>query len=107
LRCGHLPITRAALGVSEAPAYPASTRVVANWFPPDSRGSPTGVYTAAAPLAPAIAPPDLTTLMIAFGWRARFITIRVVGIVFSVAWMLLYRGPAPVRLSGKDRVALD
>src|ERR1700742_3230065 len=29
-RYGHLLISRAVLGVSEAPAYPASTRVIAN-----------------------------------------------------------------------------
>jgi sugar phosphate permease len=105
-RYGHLLISRAVLGVSEAPAYPASTRVVANWFPPDSRGSPTGVYTAAATLAPAIAPPVLTTLMIAFGWRAMFITMGAVGIVFSIVWVLMYRDPAHVRLSAEDRAYL-
>jgi sugar phosphate permease len=102
-RYGYLLVSRAVLGVSEAPAYPASTRVIANWFPPQSRGSPTGVYTSAATLAPAIAPPVLTALMLAFGWRMMFIAMGVVGVVFSIVWLLVYRDSSQIELSPEDR----
>jgi sugar phosphate permease len=100
---GQLLWSRAVLGVSEAPAYPSSARVITNWYPVSERGLPTGVYTAASTLAPAIAPPLLTGLMLAFGWRAMFAAMGVLGIVASVIWIAFYRDATQVELSPQDR----
>jgi MFS family permease len=100
---GQLLISRAVLGVSEAPAYPSSARVIANWFPPPDRGVPTGLYTASATLGPALAPPLLTALMLAFGWRMMFVAMGLIGVVASVAWVIFYRDAANAGLGDRDR----
>ncbi len=99
----QLMLSRAALGVTEAPAWPSSARVTGLWYTEKERGLPTGVYTGASTLAPAFAPPILTALMLAFGWRAMFITAGLFGIVIAAVWFLLYRDVADVPMPPEDR----
>jgi sugar phosphate permease len=99
----QLLLTRAALGVSEAPAWPTSARVTGLWYRANERGLPTGVYTGASQLAPALAPPILTALMLAFGWRAMFVFAGVLGVIISIIWMWFYKDVEEADLSADDR----
>jgi sugar phosphate permease len=101
---GQLLWARGVLGVGEAPAYSTAARAVTNWFHISKRGFPTGVYNMAGSLAPAIAPPLLTALMLAFGWRQMFVIMGVVGIIACAIWFALYRDPERLGLS---RTELD
>ncbi|QXI30924.1 MFS transporter [Pseudomonas vanderleydeniana] len=84
-------IGRAVLGVGEAPHYPASAKAVSEWFDKDRRGGATGVFLLAGTVAPAIAPPLLTNLMLAIGWREMFILLGATGVLVGIAWLRLYR----------------
>jgi len=103
------------LGVGEAPQFPAGAKVFSEWYAIHERGRPTGISVASTTIAPALAPPILTALMLAFGWRGMFITMGVLGILASVAWYILYRDRRDVKLepaevdylSGVDRSAHD
>ncbi|MGH6677043.1 MAG: MFS transporter, partial [Xanthobacteraceae bacterium] len=64
---------RVALGIGESPMYVGGTRVCADWFAPKERALPIAVFNSSSALAPAFAPPLLTWLMIAFGWRTMFL----------------------------------
>ncbi|SDR90883.1 MFS transporter [Microlunatus soli] len=90
---GQLVGARVLLGVGEAPTFPANAKIVSQWFPPGRRGVPLGVATAASTVGPAIAPPILTWLLLAHGWRVMFIVIGVIGILVGLVWMILYRSP--------------
>ncbi|HEX4174059.1 MAG TPA: MFS transporter, partial [Acetobacteraceae bacterium] len=68
---------RVALGAAECPAFPAAVRVTSDWFHVKDRGRPTGVYNSGGSIGPFIAPPLLTGLMLAFGWRMMFVTMGV------------------------------
>jgi MFS family permease len=94
---------RVALGVFESPAFPGSVRTVANWFHPKDRGRPTGLYTIGGDLGRIIGTPLLTALMLAFGWRAMFVVMGVVGVIAAGAWVTLYRDPEQARLTDADR----
>ena len=61
------------------------------------RGRPTGVYNSGGSIGPFIAPPLLTGLMLAFGWRTMFITMGLVGVLGALVWFMLYRDPAKRR----------
>ncbi len=89
---------RGVLGAFEAPAYPTSARVTANWFRTEHRGAPTGVFNTGASIGQAIAPPLLTALMLAFGWRQMFIVVGLIGVLFGVAWFIWYRDPERAKL---------
>lgn len=97
---------RVVLGIGEAPQFPTGAKVVSSWFAPRERGFPTGIYNSASTIGPAIAPPILTALMLAFGWRAMFITMGVAGVVGAILWYILYRNPAEAALSGAEQAAL-
>jgi sugar phosphate permease len=60
---------RIGLGVGESPQFPTGARVVSNWFQVKERGFPTGIFNAAPSIGTALAPPILTWLMLAYGWR--------------------------------------
>ncbi|WP_345237782.1 MFS transporter [Saccharopolyspora hordei] len=82
---------RLVLGLGEAPAFPGGAKVVADWFPRESRGLPVGLFNTASTLAPAIAPPLLTWLMLSYGWRTMFVAAGVAGIVLALVWFVVYR----------------
>jgi MFS family permease len=84
---------RIALGAGEATQFPTGIRVVSNWFHVNKRGLPTGIFNSAAFAGTALAPPLLTWIMLAYGWRAMFIAMGVVGLAAALIWVALYRDP--------------
>ena len=90
---GQFVTVRAALGVGESPMFTAGARATVNWFPVKRRGLPLGLFNAASSLGPAVAPPLLTALMLAFGWRPMFVLMGVAGLVVALVWSVLYRDP--------------
>jgi MFS family permease len=99
--------SRVALGLFESPAFPGAVRTVANWFHPRDRGKPTGVYTIGGDVGRIIGTPILTGLMLAFGWRAMFVSMGVIGLLGAVAWFAMYRDPDPTRMDDRDRAYLE
>jgi MFS family permease len=97
---------RIALGATESPAFPGAVRVTSDWFHIKDRGKPTGVYNSGGSIGPAIAPPLLTGLMLAFGWRTMFITMGVAGLLGALVWFKLYRDPAKTTLEPQDEAYL-
>jgi MFS family permease len=99
--------SRIALGAAECPAFPAAVRVTSDWFHVKDRGVPTGLYNSGGSIGPAIAPPLLTGLMLAFGWRTMFVTMGVVGLLGALVWFRLYRTPAATDLTEDDHAYLE
>lgn len=91
-----LPL-RVLLGIGEAPFFPAGVQSIEGWFAKEERGWPTGLMNASTMLGQAIAPPVLTGLMLASGWRSMFALIGGLGILLALAWFPLYRDPERVR----------
>ncbi|NIE75924.1 MFS transporter [Pantoea sp. Ap-967] len=87
----QLLIGRAVLGVGESPHYPASAKAVSEWFDKEKRGGPTGLFLIAGTVAPALAPPLLTFMMLTMGWRGMFIVLGALGIALGCAWLMFYR----------------
>jgi cyanate permease len=54
----------------------------------------------------AIAPPILTSLMLAFGWRRMFMLIGIPGVLLSVAWYAFYRDRKDVHLNDDEKAYL-
>jgi ACS family D-galactonate transporter-like MFS transporter len=84
---------RLGLGVSEAPCFPANSRVVAAWFRDEERAQATAVYTVGEYLGLACFGPALFWIASRFGWRTLFFVVGGIGIVFGIVWWLLYRDP--------------
>ena len=84
---------RLALGVAEAPAYPCNSRVLSTWFPQHERARATGVYAVGQYAGLAFLSPILFWITGEFGWRALFVIVGVLGVIFGVVWYALYREP--------------
>lgn len=95
-------IARVFLGIGEAPQFPASAKVVSEWFALRDRGAPTGLFAAATTLGPGLAPPILTIAMLTLGWRGMFIAMGVVGIAISIGWYAIYRNRNSLSLDTAD-----
>jgi ACS family D-galactonate transporter-like MFS transporter len=94
---GTLVGARLALGVAEAPAYPCNSRILSIWFPQAERARATGVYAVGQYFGLAFLSPVLFWLAGNFGWRALFVIVGIVGIVFGVVWWAAYRDPSQSR----------
>jgi ACS family D-galactonate transporter-like MFS transporter len=84
---------RLALGIAEAPCFPANSRVVATWFPRSERAFATGVYTVGEYIGLAFLSPVLFWLLAHHGWRSLFIVCGAIGLVFVLFWITRYREP--------------
>ena len=91
-------VARIFLGIGEAPQFPAGAKVVSEWYSLRERGRPTGIFITSSTIGPALAPPILTGLLLAFGWRWMFIVMGVMGIAVAVSWYLVYRNRREVTL---------
>jgi sugar phosphate permease len=104
---GYFVLARIALGIGEAPQFPAAARVVSNWFPARARGTPTGVYNSASPLGVALAPLVLAPLIAATSWHWAFFVTGAMGLIAAVVWAALYRDPVRAELTAAERAYLD
>jgi sugar phosphate permease len=99
-------IARAALGLGEAPMFPCAVSVTRAWYPVRRRALVTGVWNCVSTLGPTLAPPVLTALMLAVGWRAMFVILGLAGIAISLVWFLGYRDRSEMALSANELAAL-
>jgi MFS transporter, ACS family, D-galactonate transporter len=90
---GSLLAFRLGLGVSEAPCFPANSRIVGTWFPQGERARATSIYTVGEYLGLALFSPLLFWIMATFGWQAMFVAVGVVGLLFGIVWWFGYREP--------------
>ena len=99
-------VARIFLGIGEAPQFPAGAKVVSEWYSLRERGRPTGIFTTSSTIGPALAPPILTGLLLAFGWRWMFIVMGVMGIAVAIGWYLVYRNRSEVALDSEETIHL-
>jgi sugar phosphate permease len=83
--------TRFVFGLAESGAFPSATRAMQLWFPKQERGIVHGVTHSFSRLAVAIVPFVAVSIMVAFGWRWIFYLFGAAGLVWSLAFCLLYR----------------
>ncbi|MFM6932917.1 MAG: MFS transporter [Novosphingobium sp.] len=84
---------RLALGIAEAPCFPANSRVLSTWFPQQERAKATGVYTVGEYIGLGFLIPVLVWIMAHHGWRSLFYIVGGLGIVFALVFYSLYRDP--------------
>jgi len=82
---------RFVFGLAEAGAFPTATRAMQLWFPKAERGIVHGVTHSFSRFAVAIVPFLAVSIMVAFGWRWIFYLFGAAGLLWSLAFYLLYR----------------
>lgn len=77
-------IGRAIQGVGTAGFVPLSIALIAQWFPPGERGKIMGMWNSIVPLSGLVFPYFSGLLIDAYGWRAVYPIIMLVGLVALV-----------------------
>jgi D-galactonate transporter len=95
---------RLAIGAMEAPAFPANSRAVTVWFPARERGMASSIYVCGQYLGTALFTGLLLWLATTYDWRHVFYSTGIVGIVFGVAWLYLYRDPLNCKKVSKQEL---
>lgn len=87
---GVLLLARLALGAGEGGGFPAATRVVAEWIPPEARSTAMGLINAGTAVGSVLAPPLIGSVLLHSGWRAVFVLSGAIGLVWVVWWSFIY-----------------
>ncbi len=80
--------SRVLLGVTEGPHFPLMSALTKRWFPPQERARANSCWIAGLFLAMLTAPLLFVPLMDAYGWRAGFYLLALLGLV--VTWPLIF-----------------
>lgn len=89
-----LMVARFLLGGGEGGAFPAASRVVAEWIPAHERSTAMGLINAGTAVGSVLAPPVIGYILLHSGWRAVFIAAGSAGLLWVVWWMAAYRSNA-------------
>ncbi len=81
-----LIITRIALGLGEAAAFPASFALFSKWVPPTERSRAIAILLSGAPLGTVVALLTTGWMIERFGWPAIFYLFGAVGLLWAVFW---------------------
>jgi ACS family glucarate transporter-like MFS transporter len=81
-----LMIAQCVMGVSQGPVFPVSAGVFETWFPPPRWSLVLGIQAMFMNFGQAAAPPVLTHLMDAFGWRQALVLASLPALVLIALW---------------------
>jgi ACS family hexuronate transporter-like MFS transporter len=92
------------LGTGECGNYSGGNKVVAQWFPVRERALAIGIFNSASMIGSFIAPFLVLPVAQRYGWRVGFLVPSSLGLVWVVAWWLIYRQPEDhPKLSAAER----
>jgi ACS family glucarate transporter-like MFS transporter len=85
---------RLLLGLAEAPAFPANSRIVAAWFPASERGTAAAVFNSSQYFATFLFLPISAWITRELGWQWVFFVTGGLGIGMAGLWMKTVYSPA-------------
>jgi ACS family hexuronate transporter-like MFS transporter len=100
-----LALFRGILGMGESAVFPGAIKTVSQWFPPKERTVATGILNMGSGLGQLLAPPLVTVVILTFDWRAVFFVSGILGFVWVVVWLLVYRPPEKHPMLSKKELA--
>jgi MFS transporter, ACS family, aldohexuronate transporter len=94
---------RFALGLGEAGNFPASIKVVAEWFPKRERALATGLFNSGTNVGALVTPLVVPWITLTWGWYWAFIATGAIGFAWLVLWWMTYETPDKhPRVSAKE-----
>lgn len=86
-------LARFVLGLGEAGNFPAAIKTVAEWFPKKERALATGIFNSGTNVGAVITPLVVPWITLHWGWQWAFIATGVIGFLWLLFWLPLYRPP--------------
>jgi MFS transporter, ACS family, hexuronate transporter len=88
-----LGMWRLLLGVGEPGNWTVGPKALSEWFPARERGLAYGIFTMGATIGATLAPPLIAWLALSYGWRGAFVVTGMLGLLWVIPWLWLYRPP--------------
>jgi ACS family hexuronate transporter-like MFS transporter len=79
------------LGLGEAGNFPAANKAVAEWFPKEERAFAVGLFNCGSNVGALLTPLAVPWITLHYGWRTAFLATGLLGFVWLIAWLALYR----------------
>ena len=98
-------IARIALGLGEGGNFPSSIKAVALWFPKRERAFATALFNSGTNVGAIVAPAIVPVIAGAWGWRAAFVVMGVVGLLWLLVWLPFYDSPEKIARVTRDELA--
>jgi MFS transporter, ACS family, glucarate transporter len=86
-----LVVIRFLFGAGEAGALPSASNCIAKWFPLSERGKANGALLFGTRVGGMVSVPLVLPIIASWGWRASFVVVGAVGLVWAAAWYYWYR----------------
>jgi len=86
---GSLSFARGLLGLGEAGLWPGAVKSNGEWFPVKQRALAQGIFNSGASVGNVIAPVVIVFLYAQFGWKATYIILGVVGLIWVIPWIII------------------
>jgi ACS family hexuronate transporter-like MFS transporter len=83
----HFGALRMALGLGEAPNFPAVNKAVAEWFPPSQKAMAMGIVNFGTNFASVIGPPLFIWIAATWSWQACFAVMGALGFLWLPVWL--------------------
>jgi MFS transporter, ACS family, hexuronate transporter len=86
---GSLSLVRGLLGLGEAGLWPGAVKNNGEWFPVKQRALAQGIFNAGASIGNVVAPVAIVFLYSKFGWKATYIILGLVGLIWILPWLVI------------------
>jgi MFS transporter, ACS family, hexuronate transporter len=84
-------IFRFLLGIGEGVNWPGASKAVAEFFPAQERSVAVAIFDSGSSVGGALAAITVPWVAIQFGWRSCFVVSGLLGFVWLVLWLAVYR----------------
>jgi MFS transporter, ACS family, hexuronate transporter len=98
-----LAVLRFFLGVGEGFNWPGASKAVAEFFPPAERSVAVAIFDSGSSVGGAVAALAIPFVALRFGWRSAFVFSGVLGLLWLVLWLNVYRPSARPSPAGKQQ----
>jgi len=71
--------------------WPGAAKANAEWFPVKERALAQGIFNSGAAIGGIVSAPLLAFLAVFLGWKAIFICIGLVGLLWLIPWLIIYK----------------
>ncbi len=90
----HFSIFRFLLGAAQPANFPGGVKGVSEWFPMKERALAVGIFNSGTAIGGVLAPPLVSAIALAWGWRQAFVVTGALGFLWVTAWLLFFRLPS-------------
>jgi ACS family hexuronate transporter-like MFS transporter len=97
-------VARFVLGLGESGNFPAAIKTTAEWFPKKERALSTGIFNAGTNVGALVTPLVVPILVYYWGWYEAFLVTGVLGFIWLVFWLWLYKRPEEHKSLSKEEL---